>query len=227
MIKKSMLLALSAVSLFALMALPPVAEAGEPPLKCTSTPCTYSITSTGSFTWSATGGDTVACSSVTGSGSMNELEGTTGNIQLLLHGCKEQATIFKFACSGSGQPSGTLTTNQLVTHNVYLNAAKATQGMLLTGVNVTFTCAGGFMSTILTGNLLTHLETPCGKTQKHLTVDATATSHGQQTFKQVTGSGTSFDLEQKTNHSGSGTYETMAWTFTLHLNFNQNVTPTC
>jgi hypothetical protein len=226
MIKKSILSALGAIGVLAVMALPTVAEAGEPQLKCTSTPCTYSVTSTGRFTWSAAGGDTIACSSVTGSGSMSQLEGATGQVQLLMHECKEQNTIFTFACSNTGT-SGNMTTNVMTTHDVYLDAKASTQGVLFTNLGITFTCAGGFMSNQQTGSLLTHLETPCGATQNHLTVNATATGHGQQTFKQVTGSGPTFAIESKTNHTGNGSYEAMAWTFTIHLNFNQNVTPTC
>jgi hypothetical protein len=228
MSKKLMLLAAGALSVLAFTALPSAASAGEPALKCEKSPCTYSVTG-GESRFSATNGDTVWCSSVSGNGEMTGLvnsETTTGKVQLLFHGCKEQATIFHFACTSSGQPSGTVTTNQMVTHNVYVNAAKK-QGVLLTGSNTTFTCAGGFASTTVTGNAMGELETACGTTGKTLALNFTAASHGQQTWKQITGAGTVYDLEAATNHSSGGTYATAAQTGTGTLTFPGNVTPTC
>jgi len=153
-------------------------------------------------------------------------EAKTGEVQLLYHGCKEQATIFHFACTSAGQASGTVTTNKMVTHNIYLDAAKTRIGFLRTGANVTFTCAGGFASTTVTGSVIGELETKCGTTGKTLTVNYTASSHGQQTWKQITGTGTVFDLTLQTNHP-NGIYETFAVTGTHTLTFNQNVVQTC
>jgi len=230
MSKKLMLLVAGALTALAFTALPSIASAGEPLLLCeTGGECSYSVAG-GESRFSATNGDTVWCSSVSGTGKMTGLdankEAKTGEVQLLFHGCKEQATAFHFSCTSSGQPAGTVTTNKMVTHNVYLDAAKTKQGVLLTSSNVTFTCAGGFASTTVTGNAMGEMETTCGTTGKTLALNFTASSHGQQTFKQTTGTGTVFDLTAQTNHP-SGAYATAAQTGTGTLTFNQNVVPTC
>jgi hypothetical protein len=237
MSKKLMMLAAGALSVLAFTALPSAASAGEWHLKCEKFPCTFTVAG-GESRFSETAGGTVWCSSVTGAGevtkaavepTLKENESTTGTVRLLFHGCKEQATIFHFACTSAGQPSGTVTTNVMTTHNVWLTHGTTKPGVAITNANTTFTCAGGFAASTVTGTVLGELHEPQCKvasaTQKQ---NFTSTSHGHQTWKQITGTGPILDLITSTNHTNAvPTYETAAQTGTGTLTFNQKVTPTC
>lgn len=218
-----MLLASGALTALAFTALPSVASATEPQLHCTSSPCKYTIENTGNSVFSTTDGDTILCTGVTGGGNASSLTGATGTVQLLFHGCKEQNTIFKFNCTGPGQPTGTVTTNEMVTHSVLISAG--TPGVLLTGTNVTFSCAGGFSNARVTGDVIGHIETPnCNTAVTHQTLQFEATGHGQQKYKTTDTPGT-WDL---TSDKGEDTsYSTAAQTGTAHINWNQSVTLTC
>ena len=239
MSKKLMLLAAGALSVLAFTALPSGAVAGEPHIKCEAFPCTYTVEG-GETRFSELAGGTVWCTKVEGSGAITQSateptkaakESTTGTVELTFSGCAEQATIFHFACTGPGQASGVVKTGSLVTHNIYVNDAKK-QGVLLTNISTTFTCAGGFARSTVTGNVIGELhETECGKATKTIKQNFTATKHGDQTWKQITGTGTTFDLQTATNHNTTPTatsgYETASQVGTGTLTFNQNVTPTC
>jgi hypothetical protein len=232
--KKLMLLVAGALTALAFTALPGAASAKETALKCEKTPCTFEV-SGGVSEFSTAGGDTVKCESVTGSGgaiNLSNLETTTTTVQLLFHGCKEQATIFHFACSNVPEKSGTVTTAAITGHLIALPAAEAPSenGVLLTDQHTTFTCAGGFARTTVTGYVIGENEEKCGEplttTQK---LNFTATAHGQQKLKKWTGS--TFDLEAATNHNQTPTattgYETAAQTGTGTLTWNQKVQVTC
>jgi hypothetical protein len=228
MSRKLTLIAAGALVAFAIAALPGAASAQEKKLKCEGAgACTYTV-SGGESRFSTKGGDTIWCSSVTGSGEVTgldaERESGTGAVRLLFHGCKEQATIFHFACTSPGQASGTVTTNSMVTHIVII-ISPGTFGFLLTGANVTLTCAGGFASTAVTGNALGELDQACGSTGSTVKVNFASSSHGVQSRSEYTG--VKYDLEAKTSHSGGGSYETAAQTGTATLTFNQNVVVTC
>jgi hypothetical protein len=229
MSKKLMLLVAGVLSALALTALPSVASAGEPTLHCTSLPCTYTVAG-GVAELSTVGGNTVKCTSVTGNGTSTVLSGTTGTVTLTFHECREQVTGFGFSCTGKEQPTRTIKTNSMVTHNVLLaekaKVANGTPGVLVTGANVTFTCAG-FQSFTVTGNVLGHFENPqCNTPTKTYNLEFAVTAHGQQKFKLVTETGNPFDLETN-NDTVNGKYETSAQKGTGTLTFNQNVTLTC
>ncbi|HEX3042759.1 MAG TPA: hypothetical protein VHP56_11790 [Solirubrobacterales bacterium] len=228
--KKLMLLVAGALAALAFTALPGAASAKETKLKCEGAgACTYTVSGSVSE-FSLLKGDTVKCESVTGTGTVTglnaERESTTSTVELLFHSCKEQITPFHFACSSAAQPSGTVTTNPLVAHTIALPGSTSEAGVLLTGTSVTFTCAGGFASTQVTGSAIGEIESKCntntGLTQK---LNFTATAHGTQTFRTYTGA--SADLEGKTSHTGGGSYETAAQTGKGTLTFNQNVILTC
>ena len=102
MSKKLKLIVLGALAALALTALPGAASAKETRLDClTGLPCTFTVAG-GAMSISSTGGDTVSCTSVTGSGSVATKEATTFTVSLKYHGCKETATAFKFACNSPG-----------------------------------------------------------------------------------------------------------------------------
>jgi hypothetical protein len=231
--KKLMMLVAGALAALAFTALPGAASAKETALKCESgPPCTFTVAG-GVSTFSATpSGDTVTCTSVTGSGGAINLvnnETTTTQVALLFHGCRETATIFKFACSSPGTPSGTIHSPTSTAHLIALTGGTG-NGVLLTNPKGTFTCAGGFARTTVTGNVIGEVETPCGSapspTQK---LNFETTGHGAQKLKTYTGA--TFNLIGATNHNETPTatsgYETAAQSGTGTLTWNQNVQVTC
>ncbi|HSS42859.1 MAG TPA: hypothetical protein VLK37_09985 [Solirubrobacterales bacterium] len=231
--KKLMLLVVGALTALAFTALPGAASAKETALKCEKAPCTFEV-SGGVSEFSTAGGDTVKCESVTGSGGAINLnaenETTTTTVQLLFHGCKEQATIFHFACSNTAT-SGTVTTDPITGHLIALPEAASGNGVLLTDQHTTFTCAGGFARTTVTGSVIGENEAKCGEpASTDQKLDFKATAHGQQKFKTWTGN--TYDLIAATNHiqTGSGTttgYETASQTGTGTLTWNTKVQVTC
>ena len=166
MSKKWILLAAGALAALALTALPGAATAKETALKCEKALCTFGVAG-GQTTFSTGGADTVSCSSVTGVGEPINLasnETTTIKASFKYHGCRETDTAFKFACTTPGQSSGTITSNTITGHLIALESAFAPSenGVLLTDVKTTFTCAGGFAKTTVTGNLIGEIEEKCG-----------------------------------------------------------------
>lgn len=238
MSKKLMLLAAGALTVVAFTALPSVASAKETQIKCLGAgACTYGVTA-GESKFSTKSGDTLLCTSVTGNGSLAldaNREATTGEVQLLFIGCKEQNTIFKFNCTSAGQAAGTIKPDPIVTHNITDEAtfgANVKVGVLLTNVKATFTCAGGFAATTVTGNVIGTLHEKCvGRAASNIVTQTFNTTgvDGEQDHKLWTG--VNYDLIAMTSHPTTptvgGTYETAAQTGTGKLTFNQNVEITC
>jgi hypothetical protein len=238
MSKKLMLLAAGALTVVAFTALPSVSSAKEAQIKCLGAgACTYTVAAGESKFSTFPKEDTLSCTSVTGTGDLTldaNREATTGNVQLLFHGCKETNTVFKFNCTTPGQPTGTIKPEPMVTHNITDEAtfgANVKVGVLLTNVKATFTCAGGFAATTVTGNVIGTLNENCvGRAASPIVKQKFgATSHGQQDHKLWTG--VNYDLMGMTNHPTTptvgGTYETAAQTGEGTLTFNQNVEITC
>jgi hypothetical protein len=228
MSKKLMLLVAGALMALAFTALAGTAAAKETKLKCEGTgECTFTA-SGGVTNFSIVGGDTVKCTSVSGGGSVTSLdaerESTTTSVQLLFEGCKEQNTIFHFNCQNTAT-NGNVTTNVMVGHNIALPTGTEA-GVLLTNAGVTFTCAGGFASTQVTGSIIGESETKCGENTSTEQKQVFNTSgDGAQALTSYTGS--TFALEGKTSHTGSGSYATAAQSGTGTLKFNQSVILTC
>lgn len=228
MSKKMMLLVAGALTALAFTALAGTATAKETKLKCEGAgACTFTA-SGGVATFSLAGGDTVKCESWSGNGSMTglnaERESTTSEVQLLSTGCKEQATVFHFACSNTAT-SGNVTTNVMVGHSIAIPTGTEA-GELLTNAGVTFTCAGGFASTQVTGSVIVESESKCN-TNTGTVRKAVANSPADGVQALSTYTGTTFRLEGKTSHTGGGTYENSAQSGTGTLTFNQNVILTC
>jgi hypothetical protein len=237
MSKKLMLLAAGALTVVAFTALPSVSSAKETQIKCLGAgACTYKVTA-GDSRFSTKSGDTLLCTSVSGNGSLAldaNREATTGQVELLFHNCKEQNTIFKFNCTTPGQPTGTIKPEPITTHNITDEGTfgeNVKVGTLLTNVKATFTCAGGFAATTVTGNVIGTLDENCVGRAASTIVKQNfgATSHGEQEHKFWTG--VNYDLIAMTSHPTTptvgGTYETAAQTGTGTLTFNQNVEITC
>jgi hypothetical protein len=228
MSKKLMPLATGVLMALSLAAFAGTAAAQETKLKCEGEgACTFKA-SGGVSSFSIEGGDTVKCEGVSGEGAVTglnaERESSTGTVQLLFTGCREQNTIFQFACSNTAT-SGSVTTNVMTIHGIALSSGTKA-GNLTTNAGVTFTCAGGFGSTQITGSIIGESESSCGTNTStvHKGVFAT-TGDGAQALTAYTGS--TFKLEGKTSHTGSGTYANFAASGTGVLTFNQNVILTC
>jgi hypothetical protein len=203
MSKKLMLLAAGALTALAFAALPAVASAAEFPLHCETVTCTSTIS--GGHAELRTAGSAVGITCTTSTGTASQPNNTTtGSVQLTFHGCKD--TAFGGACTSAGQLSGTIKTNSMVSHMIYIEHNKGTPGVLLTGANVTITCLFNIKKTV-TGNVIGHWDAPnCGVTQSSHAVTFTAVTPGNQKFMQITTTGTKYDLISS-DHAG-GAYET-------------------
>jgi len=233
--KRSMLLVAGALAALAFTALPGAASAKETALKCETSGANCTFTTTGGVTtFSSTSGDTLSCTSVTGSGGvLNPVnnEATTITVSLKFHGCKETTTGFNFACTSPGQPSGTIVpTPNTIGHIVALPGTATENGVLFTDIKTTFTCAGGFARSTITGNVIGENEAKCGtaaSTIQKLNFDAP--THGSQ--KITTWTGKTFNMLYMTNHPETptvgGTYEAMAQKSTGVLTWSNPVTVTC
>jgi hypothetical protein len=202
---KFMLLALSVFAL-ALAALPAVASAGEPQVDPASGKFPLTFTSSGGFSeLRATNEPEIKCQSNTGSGKYTS--STTGEISLTFKECTTSFFGFPVSCNSSGAASGIINTNASVFHTTYLTDAKTTPGVLVTpptsGVFATIIC-GSFATIEVKGNgIIGHLESPkCGEKKKTATLNFSATG-ASQTFKQVTGTGTAFNLKSRTESNGT------------------------
>jgi hypothetical protein len=209
MSKKMMLLA-TALAALAFAALPAVASAGTPETHCPGGVASCNITITGGKAELSKTSTSlkVICSSSSGSGVM----GTKGgSIALTFHGCGDN--LFGLPCTSSGSSSGTIKTTTLPYDNIYTTDNKSTPGVLITPAAgsshfASFSCAAGL--NVVSGNgVIGSLSTPgCGGSAASLTLGFTQSSNGHQTHKQVTGTGTIFDLTSESSTAaqvGSGT----------------------
>jgi len=227
MSKKMTFLIAGALMALVFTSLAGTAAAKETKLKCEGAgKCTFGVAG-GIVNLSIVGGVTVKCTGVIGSGEVTglnaERESSTSSLHLVLIGCREQNTIFHFACGSIGAEEITL--KVAAVHNIALETGTKA-GVLLTSVSETFTCAGGFASTQITGNLIGESETSCNtNTATVQRIVFTTTGDGAQSLTTYTGS--TFKLEAKTSHTGGGSYANGAQDGTLTLTYNQNVLLTC
>jgi len=164
------------------------------------------------------GAGRITCTKVTGSFKQPN-KSTTTTSSLTFTGCMSNG----FSCNSTGQPGGTITTGPLAGDIVNIEPAPATEpGLLLTNINITYSCAGGLVKKTVTGALIGELEKPyeCGVFRAHLTVQFTETAAGAgiQTPLQGTTVGSVFHLT--VNNDAGGAYTTMALTTTSHLNWS-------
>jgi len=199
---RTTMLLVTALSALAFAVLPGAAFAGTPLTHCDDAGSTcFHFDEGKTSTISTTSGLTVTCTSLSGSGTM----GTTGGtIQLTLNGCKE--SVFGSNCNSTGQASGTILTTALSYDNTYVTDKSVFEPQPLPGVLITpaekehfmtFTCAGGISKNEITGNgVMARLTTPaCGATASQFVLSFAITAHGQQKYRQITATGTSFDLK--------------------------------
>jgi hypothetical protein len=226
--KKLMLLAAGAMATLAFTLLPAVASAGEFTGDCKSGATCSATVAGGAASLGNTAGETISCTSVSGSASLTS--GTsTGLIFLTFHGCKETATFFKFSCNSPGQQSGTIATGGLVAHLVYLGlATKLPAGILITNVKATFSCAG-FSNKTVTGNVIGEITNPnCGSSStSHQVTFSSFIQHGNQQWVQVTHQGTVFDLISNNDAGGSYSTSSLVGGMNLTYQFSEAATLTC
>jgi hypothetical protein len=203
--KKIMLLALAAVSAV-LFVVPASASAGVWDIEPANGlyPLTFNIHG-GTAELKTTGGTSVHCTSVSGTGSYADK--TTGTINLTFHGCKA----FGFNCNSTGAPAGTIVTTALPFHNVHLEPNKTKPGILITpnGTHfASFTCF--IVGVTVSGNgVLGEVTSPaCGATSNTAVVKFASTAPGVQLWKQVTTAGTVYNLkkgEENASQDATGT----------------------
>ena len=226
MSKKLMLLAAGVLSALALTALPSAASAGPLTNDCTKLPCTYTITSNTVAKLSTVGGKTVECTSFSGVGSQAALSATSASAQLTFSGCKELNTGFKFPCTGKEQASGVIKTNAMTADYVWLDKLPephGVAGLLMTGVNTTFVCAG-FQNFTVTGDVIGELEetaTKCTTASNTQKLNFESLNHGVQKWTRFTTAGTVFSLDS--NNDAGGAYEATAQSGTGTVTWNQAV----
>jgi hypothetical protein len=206
-----------------LLAVPALAQGGEPEQDFKAFPVTFTGTS-GHTQFNIAGGGSYTCTSDHVSGTKSNK--TTKTIKVKLTGCVS-TEFFGASCNSPGQASGIVETGVMVAHNVYLTDSKTTPGILLTpptgGVFAEFTC--GFVTVKITGNgLIGHISSPkCGETSKTMTLGFGATGPSQ-TFKQATATGTSFHLQASVN---GGSSVEAAFVSTENLTYAESGTLTC
>jgi hypothetical protein len=195
--KKMMLLA-TALTALAFAALPAVASAGTPQTHCptvSGSHCTFSGTSSSFVELSRTANSLkIHCSQTTTTGTMTT---SGGSVQFLYHGCTDN--LFGLPATTSGQSSGTITTTLLPYDNIYTGDNKTAPGVLITpGAGTSHFASYSFApgATVVSGNgVIGTLTSPgCGGTAASVALSFTQSSNGHQTHKQITGTGTIFDL---------------------------------
>jgi hypothetical protein len=205
MSKTLMLLAAGALAALALTALPSAASAGEFIATCSNgqKECFGVGISTARPTLEDDGGARIECTGVAIIEATVIHSASTGTTQITFNGCKDEGT--GFSCNNTGT-SGEITTNTMTFHLVYLeNSTTTPVGVLLTGVNVTFSCAGGLVKKTVTGNIIGEISNPqCGvNATSHSSNFESLALTGTQRWEQITTAGTLFDLT-----SGSETSDT-------------------
>jgi hypothetical protein len=216
--KRLMLLFAGALTALAFAALPAVASAGEFPADCeTGTACSATIAG-GHAELLNTNGEGITCTGTSGSATVTS-GSSTGTAKLIFTGCRENITPFHFTCTNTAT-SGRIETNTLTSHNIYIEPEAKTPGILLTGINVTFTCAG-FSDKTVTGDIIGHTKNPnCGNFSSSHTLVFEAAQAGHQKYMQVTTTGNTYDLIS--NNDAGGAYITSSQTGEGTVTYTKN-----
>jgi hypothetical protein len=222
-------LAVGAFAAFAVAALPLSASAGEIIGHCSSGGvCNATFTAGQGILEDDSGSAAGKLSCTSTSGIVTGTSGTsTGTASLTAHGCKEQ--VFGTSCSTPGQPAGTIKTgNGLVAHLVYIDGPPTVVvGLLITNLNMTLSCAGGLVLKTITGSLIAKIENPeCGKARTSFTGVMETSAPGSQKYKQITTTGTFYDLTSGT-HTNDTTTSAVIGTGTITVAEGKTVTLTC
>jgi hypothetical protein len=201
---KTMLLALGALCA-AMLTVPSMASAaGEWNLSGAGFPLTFTVASETTTKLVPESGFTVECSGSTGSGQYNNE--TTGEIELTFTGCHTPFATNN--CTTTGKKAGEITTTpNLVFHNVVLEPTPSpVLGTLITpnaGHFATFTCVIlGVNNTVVVGGngIIGQITSPaCGTAKVKEGTIVYEQTGGSQKWKQITTTGTSYDLTSSVN----------------------------
>jgi hypothetical protein len=218
MIKKLMMLALAAVSA-AMFAFPALTSASSWHLEKSAGGATGPelVITGGATTLTIAGGFfTIQATGVSGAARFNSESTTTGILTTESAGVKGGLrfvgfTVFGVPCTSAGQPAGTVLTTPLAFHLDKIDTE--TPGILFTSNGggaepkhfASLTC--GSTSIVLRGNgLFGDITDKCSEeTEKSTALFQTTGASGQQKYKQVTTTGTNFDLEASLNGGAFGT----------------------
>jgi len=203
------------------LAVPPLASAGAPEIDAKVLPLAFTVKGTHNEMRPASG-PPITCTSSEGTGRYTTK--TTGELTLTLRGCREK--IFGSECHSAGQASGVIKTETSVFHNIYVTDAKTTPGVLFTppvgGVLTVISCLDEI--TISGNGFIGHLVSPkCGVSSKAFTLNFTATGVTQN-FRQITGTGTVYNLTATTSGSSTTSYAEVA---DRTISFLEEITLTC
>ncbi|HVD39472.1 MAG TPA: hypothetical protein VNC16_00515 [Solirubrobacterales bacterium] len=230
--KKLMLLAAAALSALAFAAVPTVASAGEYEAHCQdaagNTVATCNLSITGGFAeLSDTSGLRIHCKTVSGTASATTTT-STGTAILEFNECTD--FVFGTECNNQGAGTKKIKTNTLISHIVNKEPGGTEPGLLMTGINVTFTCPAIGTKKTVTGNVIGHIEEPsnvCNKAVSTFSVNFSKIANGKQDTTQVTTTGTIFDLISNNDAGGSYLTSAQTGTGTLHVLENRLLKITC
>lgn len=217
--EKSKLLAAGVLSVLVLAALPAVASAGEYEMHCPVAPCVGTVSGSNvehMIELETDNGERFDVSAIDGTIKIGAATTTTATVELEFTHIYETFTGFRFTCSSIGAPAGVIRTGPITTHFVNLMHGGTKPGVLLTNINVTYTCGGGFSSKTLTGGLigaLTQANCNVAAATNQIAFNSVGGPPRTQEYKQVTGTGTLFDL-MSGPHSGAS----KTWAITAQLN---------
>jgi len=224
--KRLTILALAAVSAV-LFALPAVASAGE--WEVDPAGVTFTAVNSGNTVLKTSNNETLACTGSSAIGAYNAASHTTGTIELSFTGCTE--SVFGTSCSNT-TTAGKITTTTVTFTNEYVTDNKTSPGITIKGTGAeehfaTFTCGGGY-EIKATGTVMGKFEAnECGTTSTTHKLEFKSTAHGIQEHKQITGTGTIYDLSATVkNIFGTNTYTT-SQDGTDILTFGSAATVTC
>jgi hypothetical protein len=232
MSKKLMLLAAGALSALAFAALPTIASAGEYEVHCPTVPCVGNITGTNAehaIELENDAGEKVDATAVDGTVTINAATTTTATAELEFTHVYETTSGFNFTCNSTGAPSGVIRTGAIPAHFVNLTHGGTNPGVLLTNINVTFSCAGGLVVKTVTGNIIGTITTPnCNgaSATNVVTFNKKAGTPGTQEHEQVTNTGTFFDLTSG-DHKNANDLTTSAQTGRGVITWDNKPTITC
>ncbi len=112
-------------------------------------------------------------------------------------------------------------------HGVYVDPNKTLPGILITNVNLTFECAG-FAKKTVTGNLLGAKPNPeCNVFKSSESATLSQTAHGTQQYRQVTTTGTVFDLISSNDSGGAYLTSSLTGSLTITAVGGNKVKATC
>jgi hypothetical protein len=158
MSKKLMLFAAGALSALAFAALPTFASAEELQIHCPAAPCIGTIAATQAehpiILENDNGERLEGTGEVVGTISINAATTTTGTTELEFKHVIELSSGFKFTCNSPGAAAGIVKTGAITTHFINLTTGGTNPGVLLTGINMTMTCAGGISTKTFTGSII-------------------------------------------------------------------------